>query len=209
MERKSTQRLPSDSPVFTLGHGTRSLEELLRILQSKKIERVVDIRTIPRSRHNPQFNKETLSAALAAHDIAYTHMTSLGGLRHPKRDSKNQAWRNASFRGFADSMETPEFSLALDRLEQEVGKIRLVLLCAETVPWRCHRWLIADSLLARGIPVEHLLDATHSQPHRLTPWARIVGRRVTYPSSPEPPTAGDPASLRSGREERRSSPAPE
>ncbi|MDD4933228.1 MAG: DUF488 domain-containing protein [Methylacidiphilaceae bacterium] len=182
------KRVPLPRPVIlTLGHGTRSLEEFVHILKTHEIQRVVDVRTIPKSRHNPQFNKETLPAALAAHDIGYEHLASLGGLRRPKRDSPNGAWRNASFRGFADYMQTPEFSSALDHLEDLARKSRLVLLCAETVPWRCHRSLIADALVARGLPVHHLLDATHGQPHQLTPWARVAGRQVTYPSSEEDP----------------------
>lgn len=196
MDPKSSPQPPSGYTVFTLGHATRSLEEFVHILQTQRIGLVVDIRTLPRSRHNPQFNKETLPAALAAHGIGYEQMASLGGLRHPKRDSANGAWRNASFRGFADYMQTPEFVSALDQLEQEARKIRLVLLCAETLPWRCHRSLIADSLLARAIPVEHLFDATHRQPHRLTPWARIADRQVTYPRTLGTSDPEDAASLR-------------
>ncbi|VVM07532.1 DUF488 domain-containing protein [Methylacidimicrobium tartarophylax] len=177
--------------VLTLGHGTRSLEEFVHILKIQEISFVVDVRTIPKSRHNPQFNKETLPAALAVHDIGYEHMVSLGGLRRPKRDSPNGAWRNASFRGFADYMQTPEFSSALDHLEDLARKSRLVLLCAETVPWRCHRSLIADALVARGLPVRHLLDARHGQPHQLTPWARVRGRQVTYPSACARSTSAD------------------
>ena len=197
------QSLPS-SHLFTLGHGARSIEEFVHILKTHRIRLVVDVRTIPRSRHNPQFNQETLPGVLSAHAIGYEHMASLGGLRHPKRDSPNGAWRNASFRGFADYMQTPEFSLALDQLEQKAKKSRLVLLCAETVPWRCHRSLIADGLFARGIPVEHLLDATHHQPHRLTPWARIMGRRVTYPAALESSHSEDAASPSGGPEANRS-----
>ncbi|MGD9897404.1 MAG: DUF488 family protein [Candidatus Methylacidiphilaceae bacterium] len=185
MSRKNSSQSPPPPAILTVGHGTRSLEEFLHILEAQGIRQVVDIRTIPRSRHNPQFNKETLPTALAACGVGYEHTASLGGLRHPKPGSPNGAWRNASFRGFADYMQTPEFSAALDHLEEEAKKSRLVLLCAETVPWRCHRSLIADALLARGVPVGDLLDATHLQTHRLTPWARIDGRQVTYPSAAE------------------------
>jgi uncharacterized protein (DUF488 family) len=188
----SSLRTPG-SVVFTLGHGTRSLEEFVHILKTAGIQLVVDIRTIPRSRHNPQFNRETLPAALATERIGYQHLAVLGGLRRPKRDSPNGAWRNASFRGFADYMQTPEFSSALDHLEDLARKSRLVLVCAETVPWRCHRSLIADALVARGLPVHHLLDARHGQPHRLTPWARVRGRQVTYPSSADDPVCSDHA----------------
>ncbi|WP_202213862.1 DUF488 family protein [Methylacidimicrobium sp. AP8] len=181
---------PASSAVFTLGHGTRSLGEFVLILKAAGIRLVVDIRTIPRSRHNPQFNRERLPAALAAEGIGYEHWAVLGGLRHPKRDSPNGAWRNSSFRAFADYMQTPEFASAVVRLEQTSRRTPLVLLCAETVPWRCHRSLVADALLVRGVPVVHLLDATHRRPHRITPWARVADRRLTYPAAPPP--GGEP-----------------
>jgi len=139
------------------------------------------VRTIPRSRHNPQFNKETLPAALRAAGIKYRHFPKLGGLRHARADSPNKAWRNASFRGFADYMQTPEFAAAVEKLAELAEKERLALMCAEAVPWRCHRSLIADALYVRGFRVEHILSGIRCQPHEPTPWARIRGKRITYP----------------------------
>ena len=144
--------------------------------------RIVDVRTIPKSRHNPQFNKETLPAALRTVGIAYQHMSELGGLRHPLPNSRNQASRNASFRGFADYMQTPEFNEGLQKLIEMARKDRVAIMCAEAVPWRCHRSLIADALLARGVRVEHILSEARSQTHVITPWACVKRKRVTYPA---------------------------
>jgi uncharacterized protein (DUF488 family) len=152
-------------------------------LQDKGVTRVVDVRTIPKSRHNPQFNKDALPAALRAAGIAYQHASELGGLRRPVPNSCNQAWRNASFRGFADYMQTPEFERGLRKLITMAGKDRIVLMCAEAVPWRCHRSLIADALLVRGVRVEHILSATRSQPHAITPFARVQRTHIVYPGS--------------------------
>jgi uncharacterized protein (DUF488 family) len=168
--------------VLTVGHSTRDLDAFLHLLQVHKVTQVVDVRTIPKSRHNPQFNKETLPTALQTAGIAYQHMGELGGLRHPARNSCNQAWRNASFRGFADYMQTPEFDEALRRLIEIASKGRVAIMCAEVVPWRCHRSLIADALVARRIRVEHILSGTSSQPHVITPWACVKRNRVTYPA---------------------------
>ncbi len=167
--------------VLTIGHSTRSLEALIGLLQAHQVGRVVDVRTIPRSRHNPQFNKETLPAALRAAGIKYRHFPKLGGLRHARADSPNMAWRNASFRGFADYMQTPEFETAVEKLAELAEKERLALMCAEAVPWRCHRSLIADALYVRGFRVEHILSGIRCQTHEPTPWARIRGTRITYP----------------------------
>jgi uncharacterized protein (DUF488 family) len=134
--------------IYTVGHSTRSLEELVGILRAHGIERLVDVRTIPRSRHNPQFNRETLSKALHNRRLSYRHMKTLGGLRHARPDSINTGWRNASFRGFADYMQTPSFQEALDALVQLAAQKRTAIMCAEAVPWRCHRSLIADALIA-------------------------------------------------------------
>jgi hypothetical protein len=167
--------------VLTIGHSTRSLEALIGLLQAHQAGCVVDVRTIPRSRHNPQFNKETLPAALRAAGIKYRHFPKLGGLRHARADSPNMAWRNPSFRGFADYMQTPEFATAVEKLAKLAEKERLALMCAEAVPWRCHRSLIADALYVRGFRVEHILSGIRSQLHDPTPWAQIRGRRITYP----------------------------
>lgn len=169
--------------VLTIGHSTRDLGTFLHLLQAHGITRLVDVRTIPKSRHNPQFNKETLPAALRTVRITYKHMGELGGLRHPAPNSCNQAWRNASFRGFADYMQTPEFDRGLRKLSKLAEKDRIVLMCAEAVPWRCHRSLIADALLVRGIRVEHILSATRSQPHAITPFARVQRTHIMYPGS--------------------------
>lgn len=143
--------------------------------------RVVDVRTIPRSRHNPQFNGDTLPDALRAAGIAYSHLRALGGLRHTRKDSPNTGWRNSSFRGYADYMQTSEFDEALSELVEFARHDRVAIMCAEAVPWRCHRSLIADALSARGITVEHIMTETRRDPHQLTPFAKIDGARVTYP----------------------------
>jgi uncharacterized protein (DUF488 family) len=168
--------------VLTIGHSTRDLETFLRLLQAQGVTRIVDVRTIPKSRHNPQFNKETLPAALRTVGIAYQHMGELGGLRHPLPNSCNQAWRNASFRGFADYMQTPEFDEGLRKLIEIARKDQVAIMCAEAVPWRCHRSLIADALVARRVRVEHILSGARSQAHVLTPWACVKSNRVTYPA---------------------------
>jgi uncharacterized protein (DUF488 family) len=172
--------------VLTIGHSTRTLEAFVHLLQVHAVRRVVDVRTVPRSRHNPQFNRETLPDALQAAGIGYTHMAGLGGLRHPRSDSPNTAWRNASFQGFADYMQTPEFAANLNALMELAAKERIALMCAEAVPWRCHRSLIADALMVRGIPVDHILDAKNTRPHALTPFAKVEGTRLTYPSETVP-----------------------
>ncbi len=175
--------MPEPLPtILTVGHSTRSLEEFLHLLAGHDVDRVVDVRTIPRSRHNPQFNAATLPAALAKAGVGYLHMAALGGLRHAKPDSPNTGWENASFRGFADYMQTPAFERALATLIRLAGQDRLALMCAEAVPWRCHRSLIADALWVRGIPTEHILVATRRQPHVLTSFARVEGSHLTYPA---------------------------
>ncbi len=136
--------------IFTIGHSTRTLDEFIGLLKESGVQHVVDIRTIPRSRYNPQFNRETLPDHLVASDIAYTHVAGLGGLRHPRPDSPNRAWRNASFRGFADYMMTGEFRKSLEELMDLAGREVVSLMCAEAVPWRCHRSLIGDALVVRG-----------------------------------------------------------
>ncbi|HEY3283390.1 MAG TPA: DUF488 domain-containing protein [Armatimonadota bacterium] len=168
--------------MLTIGHSIRSSEEFIDLLKAHGVQRLVDIRTVPRSRHNPQFNQDALPGALAGAGIAYAHLKELGGLRRPRPDSPNRAWRNDSFRGYADYMQTPEFEAALQGLLEMASRERLALMCAEAVPWRCHRSLVADALLARGIPVEEILGPGQSRAHRLTPFARVEGARVTYPA---------------------------
>jgi uncharacterized protein (DUF488 family) len=167
---------------MTIGHSNRPIEEFVAMLQAHGVELLVDVRTVPRSRHNPQFNLDTLPASLAAAGIDHLHIPGLGGLRHARKDSTNTGWRNASFRGYADYMQTPEFGKNLDDLLALDKDRRVAVMCAESVPWRCHRSLIADALLARGIPVQHIMSATKANPHKLTSFARVDGERVTYPS---------------------------
>ena len=169
--------------LFTLGHSTRSIDEFLALLAEHRIERLVDVRTVPRSRHNPQFNRDLLPPVLERAGIAYTHTAALGGLRHTRKDSPNTAWKNASFRGYADYMLTPEFDRALDDLIALAGTERVAIMCAEAVPWRCHRSLIADALTARGIQVTHILGPGRTQPHSMTSFAQVEGSRVTYPGA--------------------------
>jgi uncharacterized protein (DUF488 family) len=169
--------------VSTIGHSTHTGEEFIRILQAHGIRSLVDVRTIPKSRRNPQFSQENLAASLSAAGIEYRHLPGLGGLRHPRKDSMNTAWRNASFRGYADYMQTPEFEENLAKLIEIASGASTAIMCAEAVPWRCHRSLIADALLPRGIQVQEILSATKSQPHAITPFAKVLGQRVTYPKA--------------------------
>lgn len=167
--------------VLTVGHSARSLEEFLQLLKAHAVTLLADVRKMPRSRKNPQFNRETLPDELAKVGIRYTDMPALGGLRKPRPDSVNTGWRNHSFQGYADYMQTPAFAEAIETLMDAARKQRVAIMCAEAVPWRCHRSLIADALLARGVPVEDIYTPTRRRPHVLTPWARVEGARVTYP----------------------------
>lgn len=168
--------------VLTIGHSTRTLEEFIGLLQVHGATGVVDVRTVPRSRHNPQFNKASLPVSLKKVGLGYLHMPRLGGLRHPQRDSLNMGWRNTSFRGYADYMQTPEFEQSLEELIQLANQDRIALMCAEAVPWRCHRSLIGDALLIRGIRTEDIMSATRRQVHTLTPFAKVHGATITYPA---------------------------
>jgi uncharacterized protein (DUF488 family) len=167
--------------ILTIGHSTHPLETFLRLLLAHGVTLVADVRTVPRSRHNPQFNREALPERLKAAGIAYLHLPGLGGLRRPRPDSPNRGWRHEAFRGFADYMQTPEFAENLEALMRLAQKERLALMCAEAVPWRCHRSLIADALTVRGLPVEHILGLRGRQPHRLTGFARVQDTRLIYP----------------------------
>ena len=167
--------------IYTIGHSTRPLDEFLSLLQANGVTRILDVRTVPRSRHNPQFNRETLPDSLLAAGIGYTHLPGLGGLRHSRADSPNGAWRNLSFRGYADYMQTPEFDAALVELMTMASDKRVTIMCAEAVPWRCHRSLVSDALTARGAQVEHLMSPTKAQRHKMTPFAKVDGVRITYP----------------------------
>jgi uncharacterized protein (DUF488 family) len=157
---------PSAPVILTIGHSNRSIDEFLDLLRAHSVERLFDIRTIPRSRHNPHFNTGALAESLHHAGIEYIHVPELGGLRHASKNSVNAGWKNASFRGYADYMQTPEFDAAI-------------------APWRCHRSLVADALIARGIAAEHIMSAKKRDPHSLTPFATLDGARVTYPAPHE------------------------
>lgn len=172
---------PEVPVVLTIGHSTRTWEAFLELLRAHRVKRVIDVRSIPASRHNPQFNRALLSKRLRAAKIGYVHLRKLGGLRHPRRDSPNMGWRNASFRGFADYMQTSEFDAGLQRLMIMARQKRSTLMCAEAVPWRCHRSLIADALTVRGVQVEDILSKNRTQVHSLIPFAHVQGHRIIYP----------------------------
>lgn len=170
--------------LFTIGHSTRRADEFVSILRVHGIRRLVDVRSVPRSRHNPQFNKDVLGKYLRARRINYRHMKALGGLRHARKDSSiNAGWRNASFRGYADYMQTAEFDAGLAKLISIAAKRPTAIMCAEAVPWRCHRSMIADALTARGWAVRHIMSAAAPRLHKLNPMAKIRGGRATYPRS--------------------------
>ncbi|HZY74211.1 MAG TPA: DUF488 domain-containing protein [Edaphobacter sp.] len=169
--------------IRTVGHSTRAVDALIEILVAHGIKRLIDVRTIPKSRHNPQYNREALERSLRDAGIGYEHMRALGGLRHPRKDSPNMAWRNESFRGYADYMQTTEFESALNALVEAAAHEAIAIMCAEAVPWRCHRSLISDALTARGYRVEHIMSATESDPHTMTSFARVEGTSVVYPAS--------------------------
>jgi len=167
--------------IFTIGHSTLPLDKFIGALKKNGIVLVADVRTIPRSRHNPQFNIETLPGELVKEGIEYIHLSELGGLRHTLPDSINTAWINASFRGFADYMQTQEFEKGLKELMTVTRSKRTAIMCAEALPWRCHRSLISDALTVRGCQVEHITGAGQPHPHRLTSFARVEGLKVIYP----------------------------
>lgn len=186
----SDETLPQDArwpknAIFTVGHSTLPIEHFIGLLKAYSIEQVVDIRTMPGSRHNPQFGSEALAGSLKVAHIEYEHMEALGGLRHTRKDSPNAGWRNKSFRGYADYMQSAEFAHAVEALIQRSRQKRTAIMCAEAVPWRCHRSLVADALQLRGVPVIEILSETSYRPHKLTPFARVDGTSITYP--PEQP----------------------
>ena len=179
-----------ESVILTIGHSTRPLADFIGQLKAHAVVRLIDVRTVPRSRHNPQYNIDTLPGALADESIAYEHVAGLGGFRKTHPGSPNTGWRNASFRGYADYMQTAEFAEHLARLMEIAGQERVALMCAEAVPWRCHRSLIADALLVHGLRVEEITGQHRREIHRLTPFARVDGLVITYP----PDTASAPPS---------------
>jgi uncharacterized protein (DUF488 family) len=168
--------------MLTIGHSNRTVEDFLSMLRAHGVNLLVDVRTVPRSRYNPQFNIENLPSTLQGAGIEYRHMPELGGLRHARRDSINTGWRNASFRGYADYMQTPAFEAGIVELMRVAEGRRAAIMCAEAVPWRCHRSMIADALTVRGEAVEHILSESKRSPHELTKFARVEGIAVTYPA---------------------------
>jgi uncharacterized protein (DUF488 family) len=175
--------------VHTIGHSTRSIQQFIRLLKAHGVRRVIDVRTIPRSRHNPQFERARLSAALHNHHLHYRHFPGLGGLRRPRPDSLNTGWRNLSFRGYADYMQTREFEENLSRCIALAAREPAALMCAEAVPWRCHRSLIADALVVRGITVLEITSGARARPHELTRSAEASGTRLIYPSDDQSDSA--------------------
>ena len=167
--------------IYTIGHSTRPIEELVAILQKHSIGQLVDVRTAPGSRRNPQYGGPALARSLAEVGIAYEHIKELGGLRKPRPDSPNSGWRNLSFRGYADHMQTPGFEAGVQRLLALAAARPTACMCAEAVPWRCHRSLLGDALVARGIEVVDLLSETVAKPHSLNPMAVVKDGRISYP----------------------------
>jgi uncharacterized protein (DUF488 family) len=174
-----------EKPIIrTIGHSTRPIDEFVAMLKAHGVTRLIDVRTVPKSRRNPQYNGDALEMRLRDSGIGYEHMKALGGLRRPRKDSPNIGWRNESFRGYADYMQTAEFASAMEALIGEAVHEPIVVMCAEAVPWRCHRSLIADSLMARGYPVEHIMSATKAHRHTMTSFAKPQGTSLTYPADP-------------------------
>jgi len=173
----------STTTIYTVGHSTLAFEDFVALLKAHGVNKLVDVRTVPRSRHNPQFGQENLAAGLREAGLTYRHVAALGGLRPARKDSENSAWRNASFRGYADYMQTPAFADAVEDLAQCARTNDLAIMCAEAVPWRCHRSLIGDALLVRGIRVLDIMSPTSAKPHTLTSFAQVHGTRITYPQT--------------------------
>jgi uncharacterized protein (DUF488 family) len=179
--------------IFTVGHSTRAFDEFVALLRAHGVAQLADVRTVPKSRRHPHFAQDSLAHALPEASIGYRHFRDLGGLRKPRGDSRNTAWRHPSFRGYADHMQTPAFASALDELVAWAGEnggservapntaAATAIMCAEAVWWQCHRQLIADALVARGIEVRHIMSAASAPAHTLTDFARVDGGRVTYP----------------------------
>jgi uncharacterized protein (DUF488 family) len=178
----ATKTKKPPTSVFTIGHSTRSQEDFIALLKTHGVKRLIDIRTIPRSRRHPQFSRDALASALRAAGISYLHLKKLGGLRRAKPNSKNRGWRNPNFRGYADYMQTADFKVGIERAEKLAKTKPTALMCAEAVPWRCHRSLVADALLVRQLNVEHIVSGARRQVHKLTSFAKAKGKQITYPS---------------------------
>jgi uncharacterized protein (DUF488 family) len=177
----------STTRVLTVGHSTHPIDEFIEILRANAVTCVADVRTIAKSRHNPQFGEDQLTVSLPAAGIEYRRLEGLGGLRHTTKQTVNGAWRNASFRGYADYMQTPEFDTAIGGLIELAQTQTVAIMCAEAVPWRCHRSLIGDGLLARGVQVDDIMSPTQTKPHTMTLFAHVDGTRVTYPATEQEP----------------------
>jgi uncharacterized protein (DUF488 family) len=179
-------------PIYTIGHSTRSIAEFTEMLNAHAVKRLIDVRTVPRSRHNPQYNREELSAALERGHLHYSYMPGLGGFRQPRKDAlTNLGWRNLNFRGYADYMQTPEFAGHLHDLVAMGALEQVAIMCAEAVPWRCHRSLIADALLALDVEAAEIVSATQIKLFTLHPWAQVNGTQVSYPALPLVSSATD------------------
>jgi uncharacterized protein (DUF488 family) len=180
--------MPQQPTIWSIGHSTRSIAELTDLLRAHEIALLVDVRTIPRSRYNPQFNADTLAKSLKEAGLVYLHMPALGGLRKPGKDSMNIGWRNDSFRGYADYMQTGEFWQALEELIRHGRQGPTAIMCAEAVPWRCHRSLIADALVSRGWNIRHIMSPEKATLHVLTSFAHFENGTLTYPKPNDPPS---------------------
>ena len=167
--------------IFTVGHSNRTIEEFIELLKSHGIEEIADVRSIPRSGYNPQFNETGLSLSLKKAGIAYRHVEKLGGLRHAKKDSVNLGWKNKSFRGYADYMGTQSFADGLDTLMKIAAAKKTAIMCAEAVPWRCHRSLISDALMKKKWRIEDITGKSRTHRHTLTPFLRLRGGKLVYP----------------------------
>ena len=182
MKKRNTElRQWPQGTVFTVGHSTLPIDRFIALLAAYGIESLMDVRTVPRSRHNLQFNGDALAGSLAAAGIEYVPMQALGGLRSPRKDSVNTGWRNTSFRGYADYMQTDAFGDALETLIESSREKRVAIMCAEAVPWRCHRSLVADALVTRDVPVVEIFSDAKYRAHKLTPFAEVRGTAITYP----------------------------
>jgi uncharacterized protein (DUF488 family) len=171
------------SVLWTIGHSTRPIEEFIGLLQTHSLQLLADVRTIPFSRRNPQFHQEAFAQSLREAGLQYRHMPALGGRRKSRSDSVNMGWRNQGFRGYADYMQTQEFWNALEDLVETGHRLPVAIMCAEAVPWRCHRSLIADAVVIRGWTVQHIVSAGSSKTHILTPFAKPDAGRLTYPAA--------------------------
>jgi len=198
VRKKNTPKEKPSPRVMTIGHSTRTLAEFIHLLKTHGVSRVADVWTVPRSSHNPQFNKDSLPGELQKAGLEYIHLPGLGGLRHTKTGSLNMGCRNSCFRSYADYMQTPEFERSLDELVLLTRKERVALMCAEAVPWRCHRSLIADVLLVRGIRTEDIMSPSRRQVHMLTPFAKVRSITITYPAEPLPSTPKRASAKRAG-----------